>query len=60
MRDLLEIADLFIAEGRPVIARILLEVAYDFTDGQPQPSDLVVGDAAPALAAGIQAKIDSL
>ncbi|UCE48725.1 MAG: PKD domain-containing protein, partial [Phycisphaerales bacterium] len=60
MRDLLEIADLFIAEGWTGIARILLEVAYNFTDGQPQPPDLVAGDAAPALAAGIQAKIDSL
>jgi len=60
MRALLEIADALIVEGQVDFARFLLELAYDFTDGQPQPMDLVQGDAAPELATRIQALMDSL
>jgi len=60
MRILLETADALIVEGRVDFARFLLELAYDFTDGQPRPQDLVQGQAAPELATKIQALIDSL
>ncbi|MHC4432496.1 MAG: hypothetical protein ACYTBS_11715 [Planctomycetota bacterium] len=60
MRALLEIADVLILEGQVDLARFFLELAYDFTDGQPGPMDLVEGDAAPELATRIQVLIDSL
>lgn len=60
MRILLEIGDVLIQEGRINFARFLLELAYDFTDGRPQPLDLVEGQAAPELAVRIRALIDSL
>ena len=60
MRTLLEVADLLVLEGQVDLARFFLELAYDFTDGQPQPLDLVEGQAAQELATKIQALIDSL
>jgi hypothetical protein len=60
MRALLEIADFLIVEEQVDLARFFLELADDFADGQPQPMDLVEGDAAPELATRIQDLIDSL
>ncbi len=60
MRFLLEMADTLIVGGQLDFASFVLELAHSFTDGQPQPLDLVEGDAAPVLATRIQALIDSL